>query len=614
MRVTPHWLLLFALSVGSAQWYGAGNSFHYDDFHSVVHNPHIRSISNVPHFFVDPSLFSQDAQQAMFRPVTLASYALNYAMAGLDARWFRLFNITLHAINAVLVVLLIRRLFASALIAWAAGLFFGFHPLVVETVQYISSRSESLMVLGLLSSLLAYVRWREGGHWRWYAFSLGAFGFSVLSKSVGCIGLALLLLVDWALYRVPWRQLKYQLPYWGIVAAYIVLSSQVVGKAVGDPVRPWDVQLWTQLKAGMYYMGLMLMPVQLSVEHQFSVALTPARWAVPAAGFCLLSIALWAIYWRQRVWMTALAWSFLSLLPASVIPLIVLVNEHRLYLALVGTSLAWGWLIYRVYLTAPRVALCAVPVYTMVLFSLTVERVSIWRDELSLWTDAAGRAPFMLKPHLRQADALVEVGDWAGAEAAYRHALVLRPFHPATRNNLGRLYMQLGRFKEAETQFRELLEVSPDIVQARLNWASIMLRDGRWQGAERLYREALTYGDTRGEVEKKLGFIALQFRGDAEEAVRLYRAGIARQPEAISWTALGVALRRLPSDKEAEIAYAQALQLEPNHADAWFNLGNLYRDTERLEMARQAYARVVELADEALAQRARNELHLLTPQ
>jgi tetratricopeptide (TPR) repeat protein len=220
----------------------------------------------------------------------------------------------------------------------------------------------------------------------------------------------------------------------------------------------------------------------------------------------------------------------------------------------------------------------------------------------------------MLKPHLRQADALVEVGDWAGAEAAYRHALALRPFHPATRNNLGRLYMQLGRFKEAETQFRELLEVSPDIVQARLNWASIMRRDGRWLGAERLYREALTYGDTRGEVEKKLGFIALQFRGDAGEAVRLYRAGIARQPEANSWTALGVALRRLPSDKEAEIAYAEALQLEPNHADAWFNLGNLYRDTERLEMARQAYARVVELADEALAQRARNELHLLTPQ
>ena len=32
-----------------------GGSFHYDDFHSLVHNPAVRGLGNVPAFFDDPS-------------------------------------------------------------------------------------------------------------------------------------------------------------------------------------------------------------------------------------------------------------------------------------------------------------------------------------------------------------------------------------------------------------------------------------------------------------------------------------------------------------------------------------------------------------------------------
>ena len=54
------------------------NDFHYDDYHSIVQNRHIRSLANIPQFFTDPQTFSMLTQRAMFRPLVLTSYALNH--------------------------------------------------------------------------------------------------------------------------------------------------------------------------------------------------------------------------------------------------------------------------------------------------------------------------------------------------------------------------------------------------------------------------------------------------------------------------------------------------------------------------------------------------------
>ena len=59
-----------------------GGSFHYDDFHSIVRNPALRDTANIPAFFVDPGLFSVDADKSMYRPVLLVGYTLQHAAHG----------------------------------------------------------------------------------------------------------------------------------------------------------------------------------------------------------------------------------------------------------------------------------------------------------------------------------------------------------------------------------------------------------------------------------------------------------------------------------------------------------------------------------------------------
>ena len=72
------------------------NPFLYDDQHSIVDNPHLRDLGRVPSYFIDPTAFSADPENAMYRPLLLTTFALNYAIGGYEVRGYHLFSLALH--------------------------------------------------------------------------------------------------------------------------------------------------------------------------------------------------------------------------------------------------------------------------------------------------------------------------------------------------------------------------------------------------------------------------------------------------------------------------------------------------------------------------------------
>ena len=101
--------LLLGIMVAIAYGNSLNGSFHYDDFHSLVTNPHVRSLSNIPDFFVDPGLFSSDSDKAMYRPVLLLSYALNYGLGEYEVRGYHVFNTIIHFVCSLLVWTIARQ-------------------------------------------------------------------------------------------------------------------------------------------------------------------------------------------------------------------------------------------------------------------------------------------------------------------------------------------------------------------------------------------------------------------------------------------------------------------------------------------------------------------------
>lgn len=524
-------------------------SFHYDDFHSIVDNPHIRSLAEVPAFFADPRTFSGDPEKKMYRPLVVLSYALNYAAGGYQVAGYHLVNLLVHLGCGLLVWRLARHLVGEG--AWLAGLLFVVHPLGTEPVNYISSRSESLAALGYLGALLAHLKAETSPAWRWA--TLACFGAALLCKEMALTLPAALLLVD--RWRGRWTRWRAYLPPMVLALAYVgvLLANRFLGDALAAPVHGAGEQAWTQAKALGYYLRLATMPQALNVEHQFALASAPNP-AVLAALALVLSLAIAAWWGRSSLPGLVAAWGVLVLLPVLAMPLNMLVNERRLYLVVAGLC----WLLAWALRGRLRLWFCLL---VLVAAGLTWSRNEAWRDELSLWRDARSKAPAMYRVQTNLGKALQLAGDTPGAVAAYQAAIALDDRHGDAYNNLATILHQQGRFDEA------------------IGW----------------YRQALQRYPGNAEIYQNLADAYSQ-KGDLVQAAAMYGEALRLEPEnGPAWNNCGQTLYLAGRLAEAEAAFQRAVRLLPQQAEPHNNLGNLYsRQGDHLRAIGE-YQRALEL-------------------
>lgn len=128
--------------------------FTYDDREIIRENPRIRDLKT-PARYLATSWWDSPEKSREYRPATMASFALNHAVAGLKAAPYHAVNILLHGLACALLWLLIVRFFASPPLALAASLLFAIHPVHVEAVAGVVGRAELLVMVGFLAALLA---------------------------------------------------------------------------------------------------------------------------------------------------------------------------------------------------------------------------------------------------------------------------------------------------------------------------------------------------------------------------------------------------------------------------------------------------------------------------
>jgi len=130
----------------------------WDDNVYVLNNPWIRawSIENLAHIFTKP-------YYANFLPLHLVSYMVDYRLWGLNPTGYHLQSIVLHALNAALAVLVVKRMLGCSAVAFLAALLFAVHPSHVEAVAWISIRKDLLSTLFALLTLYLYLRASSAG-------------------------------------------------------------------------------------------------------------------------------------------------------------------------------------------------------------------------------------------------------------------------------------------------------------------------------------------------------------------------------------------------------------------------------------------------------------------
>ena len=567
--------------------------FHYDDFHSVVNNTSIREVGKIPAYFSEPAHFSADLDKIMYRPLLLVSYAVNYALHGYDVLGYHVVNLLLH----LGCVLLLWRIVVCLegpqrqQVAMMSALLFALHPVASEPVNYISSRSETLAGILLLLSLWLAVRTP-----RQTAGSIAGFCAGLLSKATAA-SLPFLLL-SWPEGTLSAR-IRRVAPYAMALTGYVLLLelAGLLPTARSEPVRSGMAQLATQWKAVTYYLQLLLMPVNQSVDPPFLEGAW-SQWAVWAAlglSLSLLGLVVSRCRGRLRWW---LLWPLWLALPASAVPLNVLVNEHRIYLASAGLFVALAVLLARqTHLRRPMVALL------VALAVLSFQRNQVWASELSLWSDAVLKAPQSSRGRVHLGTALREEGQMSKAREQFEMALLLDATLLPARINLanilyeqalGRRPVDTGLLRRAAAEYEAILQVDEAHREALTNLGNACRALGDLSQAEGVYQRAIRHHPQYPDAYDNL---AMLYADQAEHlrAAELLVEVVRLEPSR------GEAHKRLGDQYfqandllGALDAYRLACQLEPGEPSFCYNLGELC-----FHLSRQPYPQAQQYGEEA---------------
>ena len=277
----------------------------------------------------------------LYRPTYYAVYWLEYQAFGLDALPYYVFNTTLHAINSVLVWLLAWRLTRSTLASTAAALVWAYHPQYADTVAWISSVTDLLLVFFALSAVLLYARaLEERARRRWLSYG-GSLAAALLALGAKESGIAVVPIIagyhislgqpDLLRRRqVPWRLLPFLL----IPAVYFPLRAVLVGNLAteGNTTFPSSEFIANIHKLS----GLAAGPlVGQSVSNSAYGA------GQGAAGVLVTAITVvGALLGGRRGWFLA-GWYYVALLPYLLLIPLLLVGRY-LYLPFVGVAILIG--------------------------------------------------------------------------------------------------------------------------------------------------------------------------------------------------------------------------------------------------------------------------------
>lgn len=586
-------LFLVFLIIGIALFFNARNNpFHYDDHHSIEYNPHIRVLDNLPTFFTDPHTFSSQQSGYMFRPLLLSSFALNYAWGGQQVGGYRWVNLLLHVACAFLVYQLVSIFSGQETWARTAGLIFLIHPTHGELINYISSRSDLLVSFFYLSACLFSV---PGTPTTTRIWSQLLYIGGLLAKSVAITFPVLAVLGQSC--REGWQR---TMESWRFYAGLAVASSAYLGiiwanrfieSSVAKTPRSLDVQIWTQIKGLVYYLWILCVPVRLNVEHQFFVSQRLWQPATVCAGLFIISLAILAVRSRQKLIAFGSVWFVVTLLPASLVPLNILVSERRIYLASAGLILLFGWIWGQFSSRKKREAIWIGTGICLVFSALVFQRNRVWADDVSLWEDAVRKAPLMYRARLNLAIAYDRAGWKEKALAELGKGLELKPDYADAWVIMANIHKDRGEIAKAEEGYQKALSFNPHLPGVYHNLGNLYFK------GKRNPPQAILYFEECLRIDEK--FVkARNNLGQAYEAVGRMRQGMLQYERAI-----------------ADSLYWES-PVDPELGGTWYNLARAHQRLGHWERAAHAYRRAYELLSqypqfEAYARQSLEELRRL---
>ena len=563
----PAWLIpaLLAAAVLALYWPALRDGFvNYDDDRYITANVQVQrglTLENIRWAFCHSVADN-------WHPLTVLSDMLVCQFWHLDPWGQHLANNLLHAANAALVFVLLKRWTGSIWKSTAVAALFAAHPLRVESVAWVAERKDVLSGLFGLLSLLSYTRyaqtrkagdgrnfWSSGPYWLAWLW----FGFGLMSKPMLVTWPFVLLLLDyWPLNRVRSSEsgiinlkmlLMEKIPFLllsiaGSVVTFLVQRQGGVVQTIQD--LPLLTRCETALVCYCRYLGKMFWPADLAVFYPH-----PGQWPT---------------------WEVCLAAGFLVAVSAAVV---ALRRQHP--------YLLFGWLWFLGTLV-PVIGLVQVGLQAMAdrytyLPSLGVLILTVCGLEASM----RGRKHHAAILGVMAAGAVVasatvtevQLQYWQDGERLFRHTVAVTENNYLALYNLGVALDAKGQFAEAMRTYETVIDLHPPFARAHVNLGIDLDKMGQTDAAVARYEEALRLAPDNAQTHNDLG-VALIKQGKNDEAIREFEEAVRLAPEnAGAHNSLAAALYNAGQRQEGIRQFQEALRLDPDLSEAHCNYASV---------------------------------------
>ena len=589
----PLWLAVLVVAVVAVVF--GRTAFHrfvlLDDDTNVYRNRLVNpaQVENLPRIWAAP-------YNKMYIPVTYSAWLALAAIgrveageerprafAGLDPTPFHVTNVALHALSALLVLAILRRLFDDDLAATFGALLFAAHPVQAEPVAWVSGAKDVVSGFLALASLALYLRAaaraRDGGSGlAGWTVGLVLFALAMLAKPSASAIVLLAGALDLGVLRRGWRQVARALAPWLVVAAAGALPNLFLQPAetVSAATPLWQRPL-VAADAVAFYLRQVALPVSLAPFYgrtPGSVLASGAlwwTWIVPAA---LLALAL-ARARRSPVPLAALA-----VFVGGVAPVLGLVSfefqmhstvaDRYLYLSMLAPALlvAW-WLKHHPSALAYGLVSLALGGYA----ARAGLQVGRWQNTRVLLEHTLAVNPGSDFAHGNLAQVLDDTGETEAALHHYREAVRLRPDSAQARLNLGSFLGRSGNLDESAKELQEAVRLDPSYAVAHATLATALAGLNRLPQAIQHLREAARLEPGSGSVHLQLGLM-LEFSGEADAAVSSYHEALRADRGLVEpRVRLGSLYLRAGETSTAIDYLREAIDLKPEHGEAHAELG-----------------------------------------
>ncbi|HTS30433.1 MAG TPA: tetratricopeptide repeat protein [Bryobacteraceae bacterium] len=512
--------------------------------------------------------------KADVRPVLFFTYYLNAQIGDGNPYSFHVVNVLIHLVSTGLIFLIVRRLLewrrreagpqritpkdrTDDFLAGLAAAIFLVHPVQTEAVAYLAGRSESLSAMFGLAALAVFVYRKQATvTWAVAAAVLALFGLALLSKQNAIALPALLLLTDYWWnpgftfqgIRANWR--LYVPTLLGALVGTgffwkLIMTAETAGFGMKD--LTWYQYFFTQCRALFVYLGLFVLPANLTADWDFSISRSILDHGAIAGLIVLVTLAAAAWHYRRRFPLASFGFFVFLVMMAptsSILPIRDPIAERRLYSAILGLLLIAVDLLGRVKLER-KVLVAASAAVVLLLTVVTHARAAVWSDSLALWEDTARKAPNKRRVRFQLGYAYfsLEPPDYQRAIAEFEKAGQLEPPDYNLLVDEGLAYDGLNRIDDALAKLRLAAMKGPT--------AHVYTQIGMVYAKRQRWPQALDALATAEKIDAGFG-PTYMYRGKVYELTGRF---------AEARTEYEHALRIDPVDKEARDGLLRVMQL-----------------------------------------------------